>query len=201
MRQPTAMSFFSEPYYAERRASIDGRRVDPQREPDLYRRRRPGRPARGRTALRASSFYVGSLISGATAAGYAFVCVKRPRRRERGRDDSVPRHADDGTPAFRERPAVARRTRSSSAWRCRTGGRTCCRRRRLPIIRRFPLSEHRPLAATNGRTRSTADRCATTCATSKRDTSAPKLRTRALRKMVAAITREHQSHLAAHCPH
>jgi hypothetical protein len=30
---------------------------------------------------------------------------------------------------------------------------------------------------------------------------APKLRTRALRKMVAAITREHQSHLAAHCPH
>jgi hypothetical protein len=30
---------------------------------------------------------------------------------------------------------------------------------------------------------------------------APKLRTRALRKMVAAMTREHQSHLAAHCPH
>ena len=30
---------------------------------------------------------------------------------------------------------------------------------------------------------------------------APKLRTRALRKMVAAISREHQSHLAAHCPH
>ncbi len=30
---------------------------------------------------------------------------------------------------------------------------------------------------------------------------APKLRTRALRKMVAAVTREHQSHLAAHCPH
>jgi hypothetical protein len=31
--------------------------------------------------------------------------------------------------------------------------------------------------------------------------SAPKLRTRALRKMVAAVTREHQSHLAAHCPY
>ncbi len=30
---------------------------------------------------------------------------------------------------------------------------------------------------------------------------APKLRTRALRKMVAAVTREHQSHLAAPCPH
>jgi hypothetical protein len=30
---------------------------------------------------------------------------------------------------------------------------------------------------------------------------APKLRTRALRKMVAAVTREHQSHIAAHCPH
>ena len=30
---------------------------------------------------------------------------------------------------------------------------------------------------------------------------APKLRTRALRKMVAAVSREHQSHLAAHCPH
>ena len=30
---------------------------------------------------------------------------------------------------------------------------------------------------------------------------APKLRTRALRKMVAAVTREHQTHLAAHCPH
>lgn len=30
---------------------------------------------------------------------------------------------------------------------------------------------------------------------------APKLRTRALRKMVAAVTHEHQTHLAAHCPH
>ena len=30
---------------------------------------------------------------------------------------------------------------------------------------------------------------------------APKLRTRAVRKLVAAVTHEHQSHLAAHCPH
>ena len=30
---------------------------------------------------------------------------------------------------------------------------------------------------------------------------APKLRTRALRKMVAAVTCEHESHIAAHCPH
>jgi hypothetical protein len=30
---------------------------------------------------------------------------------------------------------------------------------------------------------------------------APKLRTRALRKMVAAVTHEHQSHLSARCPH
>ena len=30
---------------------------------------------------------------------------------------------------------------------------------------------------------------------------APKLRTRALRKMAAAVTREHQTHLAARCPH
>ena len=74
--------FFSEPSYRERKATIDGRSVPalranlaftavavPAGQHDVELRYRP------------SSFYLGSLISGATAAGYAFVVIRRPRRR------------------------------------------------------------------------------------------------------------------------
>ena len=74
--------FFSEPYYSERRATVDGRRVPvskanlaftavlvPAGEHDVELRYTP------------SSFYLGSLVSGATAAGYGFAIAKRPRRK------------------------------------------------------------------------------------------------------------------------
>ena len=76
--------FFSEPSYAERMATIDGHPAQavtanlaftavavPAGEHDVELRYRP------------SSFYLGSLISGATAAGYAFVFIRRRRRRDR----------------------------------------------------------------------------------------------------------------------
>lgn len=74
--------FFSEPYYAERRASVDGRRV-PMRNANLTFTAVAVPAGQHEVALRyvPSSFYVGSLISGATAAGYAFVSVRRPRRK------------------------------------------------------------------------------------------------------------------------
>jgi len=74
--------FFSEPSYVERKATIDGRPTPalranlaftavavPAGDHDVELRYRP------------SSFYLGSLISGATVAGYAFVFIRRPRRR------------------------------------------------------------------------------------------------------------------------
>jgi hypothetical protein len=74
--------FFSEPSYAERKATVDGRPAPalranlaftavavPAGDHDVELRYRP------------SSFYLGSLISGATVAGYAFVFIRRPRRR------------------------------------------------------------------------------------------------------------------------
>jgi hypothetical protein len=76
--------FFSEPSYPERKATIDGRPVPavranlaftavsvPAGEHDVELRYRP------------SSFYLGSLISGATAAAYAVVFLRRPRRKDR----------------------------------------------------------------------------------------------------------------------
>jgi hypothetical protein len=76
--------FFSEPSYPERTATIDGHPAQavranlaftavavPAGEHDVELRYKP------------SSFYLGSLISGATAAGYAFVFIRRPRRRDR----------------------------------------------------------------------------------------------------------------------
>jgi uncharacterized membrane protein YfhO len=80
---PTAgYVFFSEPYYSERRATIDGRRVPiskanlaftavlvPAGEHEVELRYTP------------SSFYLGSVVSGATAAGYGFAIAKRPRRK------------------------------------------------------------------------------------------------------------------------
>jgi len=74
--------FFSEPYYAERRAAVDGRRV-PMRNANLTFTAVAVPAGQHEVALRyvPSSFYVGSLISGATAAGYAFVAVRRPRRK------------------------------------------------------------------------------------------------------------------------
>jgi hypothetical protein len=79
---PTAgYVFFSEPYYSERRATVDGRRVPiskanlafsavlvPAGEHDIELRYTP------------SSFYLGSLVSGVTAAGYGFGIVRRTRR-------------------------------------------------------------------------------------------------------------------------
>ena len=76
--------FFSEPSYAERKATVDGRPAPalranlaftavavPAGEHDVELRYRP------------SSFYLGSLISGATAAGYVLVFIRRRRRRDR----------------------------------------------------------------------------------------------------------------------
>src|SRR5688572_17243642 len=76
--------FFSEPSYPDRKATIDGRSVPalranlaftavavPAGEHDVELRYRP------------SSFYLGSLISGATAAAYAIVFIRRPRRKDR----------------------------------------------------------------------------------------------------------------------
>jgi hypothetical protein len=76
--------FFSEPYYTERRASVDGRRA-PMLKANLTFTAVAVPAGRHEVELRyvPSSFYVGSLISGATVAGYAFVVVRRPRRRQR----------------------------------------------------------------------------------------------------------------------
>ncbi|HET9195499.1 MAG TPA: YfhO family protein [Vicinamibacterales bacterium] len=76
--------FFSEPYYRERRAWVDGRGV-PMLKANLTFTAVAVPAGRHDVELRyvPSSFYVGSLISGATAAGYAFVFVRRPRRKAR----------------------------------------------------------------------------------------------------------------------
>ena len=76
--------FFSEPYYSERHASVDGRRV-PMRKANLTFTAVAVPAGRHDVELRyvPSSFYIGSLISGATAAGYGFVFVRRPRRKPR----------------------------------------------------------------------------------------------------------------------
>jgi hypothetical protein len=76
--------FFSEPYYTERRAAVDGRRVQMFRANLTFTA--VAVPAgRHEVELRyvPSSFYAGSLISGVTAVGYAFVWVRRPRRKVR----------------------------------------------------------------------------------------------------------------------
>jgi uncharacterized membrane protein YfhO len=76
--------FFSEPYYNERRAAVDGRRV-PLSRANLTFTAVAVPAGRHEVELRytPSSFYLGSLITGATVAGYAFVFVRRPRRKER----------------------------------------------------------------------------------------------------------------------
>jgi hypothetical protein len=76
--------FFSEPYYTERRASVDGRRV-PMLKANLTFTAVAVPAGRHDVELRyvPSSFSYGSLISGATVAGYAFVFVRRPRRKRR----------------------------------------------------------------------------------------------------------------------
>ena len=76
--------FFSEPYYTERRASVDGQRV-PMLKANLTFTAVLIPAGRHEVELRyrPSSFYLGSLISGATAAGYAFVAVRRQRRKQR----------------------------------------------------------------------------------------------------------------------
>ena len=76
--------FFSEPYYTERRATVDGRRV-PMSRANLAFTAVAVPAGQHEVELRytPSSFYLGSLISGATAAGYAFVVGRRPRRKER----------------------------------------------------------------------------------------------------------------------
>jgi uncharacterized membrane protein YfhO len=76
--------FFSEPFYPERRASIDGHTVPllranlaftavavPAGAHDVELRYVPSR------------FYLGSVISSVTAAGYASVFVRRRRRKGR----------------------------------------------------------------------------------------------------------------------
>ena len=82
---PTAgYVFFSEPYYRERRATVDGRPV-PMSKANLTFTAVLVPAGRHDVELRyaPSSFYLGSLISGATAAGYAFAVVRRPRRKGR----------------------------------------------------------------------------------------------------------------------
>ncbi len=74
--------FFSEPYYTERRATVDGRRV-PMSRANLTFTAIAVPAGQHEVELQYApwSFYLGSLISGATAAGYAFVLVRRPRRK------------------------------------------------------------------------------------------------------------------------
>jgi hypothetical protein len=76
--------FFSEPYYTERRAEVDGRGV-PMVRANLTFTAVAVPAGRHEVELRyrPSSFYLGSIVSVATAAGYAFVHLRRPRRRER----------------------------------------------------------------------------------------------------------------------
>ena len=76
--------FFSEPYYPERHAFIDGVRV-PTAKADLAFTAVAVPAGEHRVELRytPSSFYLGSLISGATGAGYAGLAVMRRRRKRR----------------------------------------------------------------------------------------------------------------------
>jgi hypothetical protein len=76
--------FFSEPYYTERRATVDGRRV-PMSRANLTFTAVAVPAGQHEVELRytPSSFYLGSLVSGATVAGYAFAFVRRPRRKGR----------------------------------------------------------------------------------------------------------------------
>jgi hypothetical protein len=82
---PTAgYVFFSEPYYSERRATVDGRRVPLSKANLTFTAVLvPAGHHEVELRYRPSSFYLGSLISGATAAGYVFVAVRRPRRKGR----------------------------------------------------------------------------------------------------------------------
>jgi hypothetical protein len=76
--------FFSEPYYPERHAYVDGSRV-PTMKADVAFTAVAVPAGLHRVELRyiPSSFYVGSLISGATGAGYAGLALVRRRRRIR----------------------------------------------------------------------------------------------------------------------
>ena len=74
--------FFSEPSYPERRATLDGRRV-PARRANLAFTAVAVPAGRHDVELlyRPSTFYLGSLISGVTAAGYAIAWLRRRRQR------------------------------------------------------------------------------------------------------------------------
>lgn len=76
--------FLSEPYYSERRAYVDGRRVTAARA-DLAFTAVAVPAGKHVVELRyeASSFYLGSVISGMTGLGYAGMAVARRRRRTR----------------------------------------------------------------------------------------------------------------------
>ena len=74
--------FFSEPYYSERYAYVDGRRV-PALKANLAFTAVPVPAGEHRVELRytPSSFYLGSAISGVTGAGYAGLALIRRRRK------------------------------------------------------------------------------------------------------------------------
>jgi uncharacterized membrane protein YfhO len=76
--------FFSEPYYRERHAYIDGHRVRALKA-NLAFTAVPVSAGPHRVELRyvPSSFYVGSAISGMTVAGYGGLAVRRRRRQKR----------------------------------------------------------------------------------------------------------------------
>ena len=76
--------FLSEPFYRERHATIDGHPV-PALRANLAFTAVAVPAGRHDVELRysPSRFYLGSLVSGATIAGYAFVFVRRPRRKDR----------------------------------------------------------------------------------------------------------------------
>jgi hypothetical protein len=75
--------FFSEPYYPERHAFVDGKQVDAYRA-NLAFTAVPVPAGYHRVELRytPTSFYVGSLVSGVTGAGYLGAGVRRRRRRQ-----------------------------------------------------------------------------------------------------------------------
>ena len=74
--------FFSEPFYSERRAYVDGKRVDAYRA-DLAFTAVPVPAGYHRVELRytPTSFYLGSLVSGVTGAGYLGAGLRRRKRR------------------------------------------------------------------------------------------------------------------------
>jgi len=76
--------FFSEPSYPERHATIDGRSV-PALRANLAFTAVAVPAGQHEVELRytPSRFYLGSLISSLTAGGYAFVFVRRSRRKDR----------------------------------------------------------------------------------------------------------------------